>query len=216
MSKKTTPETQQLTIHPPKFQTAEFLIEGASPYLQNKFSRKARQQMRDKQAAGSTGGKGKKRDAKDFNASYEAAIHRSPNGWAGIPAPAFRNALISACRLAGFKMTIGKLSVFIEADGFDADDGTPLVKITKGEPTYSEMAVRNASGVCDIRPRPMWSEGWQAKVRIRFDADQFTLEDLANLMMRAGMQVGIGEGRPDSPNSNGMGWGIFMSVKGGD
>jgi hypothetical protein len=30
-----------------------------------------------------------------------------------------------------------------------------------------------------------------------------------NLMLRAGQQVGIGEGRPDSPNSNGLGWGRF-------
>jgi hypothetical protein len=39
--------------------------------------------------------------------------------------------------------------------------------------------------------------------------DQFTPEDVANLMARVGMQVGIGEGRPDSKNSAGMGWGLF-------
>ena len=46
-------------------------------------------------------------------------------------------------------------------------------------------------------------------MRVRFDADQFTLTDVANLLMRVGMQVGIGEGRPFSKNSNGMGWGLF-------
>ena len=30
-----------------------------------------------------------------------------------------------------------------------------------------------------------------------------------NLIARAGMQVGICEGRPDSSNSTGMGWGTF-------
>ena len=106
-------------------------------------------------------------------------------------------------------MTRAKLSIFCEADGHDADDGTPLVKITKGKPRYHESLVRNASGVCDIRPRPMWAPGWQAKVRIRFDADQFEVDDMANLLMRAGQQVGIGEGRPDSKKSCGMGWGLF-------
>jgi hypothetical protein len=42
-----------------------------------------------------------------------------------------------------------------------------------------------------------------------YDADQFTLEDVSNLLARAGMQVGIGEGRPDSKMSAGMGWGTF-------
>jgi hypothetical protein len=50
---------------------------------------------------------------------------------------------------------------------------------------------------------------WKARVRVRWDQDQFTLEDVANLLTRVGMQVGIGEGRPDSKNSAGMGWGLF-------
>jgi len=33
---------------------------------------------------------------------------------------------------------------------------------------------------------------------------------LTNLLARAGLQVGIGEGRPDSKNSAGMGWGLFQ------
>jgi hypothetical protein len=55
----------------------------------------------------------------------------------------------------------------------------------------------------------MWEPGWSAKVRVTFDLDQFSLQDVGNLMMRVGRQVGIGEGRPDSRNSAGMGWGLF-------
>lgn len=202
-----------LTIAPPNIKTALFKIRGTAPYVQNKFSQKAREQMHETQSQGSTAKKGKKRDPKDFKAAYEGAMHRSADGWCGIPAPAFRNACISACRMVGFQMTKAKLSIFVEADGFDGDDGTPLVRITKGKPEYSELAVRNDSGVCDLRARPMWREGWEAEVRVRFDADQFTLQDVANLMLRAGTQVGIGEGRPDSKNSAGMGWGLFELAK---
>jgi len=73
------------------------------------------------------------------------------------------------------------------------------------------MAVRNATGVADIRVRPMWRE-WGAHVRVKYDADQFTLTDVTNLMARVGMQVGIGEGRPDSKSSAGLGWGTFELV----
>ena len=209
MAKAKTSNVEALTIAPPNLQVAEFRIIGVAPYVQNKFSAKAREMMRQKQEAGSVSSKGKKREAKDFQACYEGAMHISEDGWHGIPAPAFRNACVSACRMAGFKMTHAKLSVFVEPDGFDSDDATPLVKITKGKPSYSEMLVKNETGVADVRPRPMWKAGWEAVVRMRYDADQFTLEDVANLLLRAGMQVGVGEGRPDSRKSCGMGWGLF-------
>lgn len=201
---------QSISIKPPNFQTAIFRIIGTAPYVQNKFSQKAHDLMRATQEAGSTGRSKRQKETKDFYAAYEQATHRSAEGWAGIPAPAFRNAMISACRTVGFKMTLAKLSVFVEADGFDVDDGTPLVRIIKGEPRYHEALVRLQTGVADIRPRPMWEPGWEALIRITFDADQFTLADLSNLLMRVGMQVGVGEGRPDSKNSAGMGWGTFV------
>jgi len=199
----------QVTISEPNIKYMKINILGTAPYVQNKFSAKAREMMKAKQEAGSTAKKGAKRDAKDFQQCYKDAMHIMEDGSPGMPAPAFRNAMISACRVCGFQMTKAKLAVFIMADGFDADDGTPLVKITKGEPHYSEMAVRNETGVCDIRPRPMWNPGWEAVVTVRFDGDMFTETDIINLMLRVGMQVGIGEGRPDSKKSCGMGWGLF-------
>ncbi len=203
----------QLTIPPPKFEVAEFEIQGISPYVQHKFSKKGRDKMKAQQEAGSQAKKGKKRDPRDFKADYEEAQYRFEDGGHGLPAAAIRAAMISACRLVGFKMTITKMALFILDDGYDKEDHTALVRITKGKPEYREDVVRNQTGVCDIRARPMWAEGWRAKVRIRFDADWFKAQDVANLLMRAGMQVGIGEGRPDSKESAGMGWGLFECMQ---
>lgn len=197
-----------VVIAAPKFQTAEFTIRGTAPYVQNKFSQKARETMKAAQEKGSVGKKGTKKEPKDFQACYEGAMHKLPDGSHGIPAPAFRAAMISACRACGFQMTKAKLAVFIEADGYDEECGTPLVRITKGDPEYHEALVRQQM-TTDIRPRPMWREGWEAEIRIRFDADMFSVDDVANLLMRVGQQVGIGEGRPDSRMSCGMGWGLF-------
>lgn len=213
MAKNTTikpSESQAVTIKPPNMGQAVFGIVGTAPYVQNAFPEKAREMMRAKQEAGSQAKKGAKRDPKDFDLCYQQAQHISREGWGGIPASGLRAGLISACRLVGFQMTRAKLSLFVVADGFDRIDGTPLVKITKGEPHYVEHPVRNESGVADIRPRPMWNEGWEAKVKLTWDADQFSTADVANLLMRVGMQVGVGEGRPDSKNSSGCGWGTFV------
>jgi len=187
-------------------------IIGTDPMVWNKFSRKAQATIHKTQEQGSQGkNRGKIRKAKNFKQDYEEAKHISKEGWCGIPAPAFRAAMIRACSLAGFMMTRAKLSVFIKADGYEKDDGTPLVKITKGEPRYFEAYVRlkGIGSVCDLRARPMWDPGWEATVTVEYDADQMSLEDVTNLMMRVGRQVGIGEGRPDSKDSCGQGWGLF-------
>ena len=199
--------TQSVTIKPANIQTAEFNIKGTAPYVQARFSGKSMQAMMTKMAAGSTASKSRAKPARDFDDDYRQAMHISTEGWYGIPAGAFRQAMISACRLVGFKMTLAKLSVFVHADGFDKIDGIPLIRL-EGTPERTDMAVRNATGVADIRVRPMWRE-WSAKVRVKYDADQFTLQDVTNLMQRVGMQVGIGEGRPDSRESAGLGWGTF-------
>lgn len=200
--------TANISIPAPNLQVATFRIIGTAPFVQAKFSAKAKQQIMETQAAGSTARGKKVRAAKNFDAVCDGAVHYSKEGWVGIPAGAFRAAMISACRLVGFKMTLAKLSVFVEPDGFDADDDTPLVRLIAGDYRRVDLHVRNATGVVDLRSRPMW-ETWAADVRIRYDADQFTLTDVSNLLSRVGMQVGIGEGRPDSKNSTGMGWGTF-------
>ena len=202
---------EQITIPAPNFQRLAFTVQGTAPLVMHKFSQKVQNEMKEKQEAGPTAAKGKKRKPKDFEEQYENAKHLSTDGWPGIPATAFRNAMISACKIVGFHMTKGKISVFVEQDGF-SEDGVPLIEFTKGEPHYHETAVRLATGVADIRARPMWDPGWEAAVRVRFDADIFTASDVTNLLMRAGLQVGILEGRPDSKKSTGQGWGTFDIV----
>lgn len=176
--------------------------------MQSKFSSKVETQMREKMMAGSTAGKGKKREPRDFDADFLGAQHISSEGWIGIPASAFRIAAVDACRVCGFKMTIGKMSIFAGADGLDAEDATPLVRLEAPAPEVSSLPVRNATGVVDIRVRPMWRE-WGCTLRLIYDGDQFTKSDIVNLMTRVGVQVGVGEGRPFSKSSCGLGFGTF-------
>lgn len=199
---------KRVVIRRPNFQQTTVTIRGTTALVLHKFSQKVQTVMREKQEAGSQAGKGKQREARVFEDNFNAARHISRQGWDGIPASGFRNSLISACRTVGFKMTIAKMSVFCVADGID-EEGTGLVKITKGEPHMDVRPGRNANGGVDLRARPMWEEGWEANLTLRWDADQFSATDLINLLARAGQQVGIGEGRPDSKMSAGCGWGQF-------
>jgi len=205
-------QTENVVIKAPEFRSASYEIYGTSPYVQLRFSQKARNIMRANMEMGQRSKRGKAREPRDFGSEFQGAMYVSPDNWYGIPAPAFRNGMISACRIVNFKMTLAKLSIFVEADGYDSFDSTPLVRIY-GAPEPYESLVRNATGVADIRTRAMWRE-WSAKVVVRWDTDQFNVNDVTNLLARVGMQVGIGEGRPDSKASAGLGFGLFALKKG--
>lgn len=204
--KKEIAAATSVAISPPNFQKAQVTIIGTAPLVMNKMSSMNRQKIMDKQMVGSQSRKGQKHAPKNFDAIYKGAMHISEQGWHGIPASALRTGMISACRLVGFKMTIAKLSVFIEADGFDKDDGQPLVRLTVGKPVRRDMAVKLADGSTDILSRPFFYP-WGARPTLRWDADQFSATDVINLLSRVGGQVGVGAGRPDSKFSTGMGWG---------
>lgn len=202
-------KTESIVIRPPAFSTLEVLIEGTAPLVIARFSKKA--ELMAKMSEGKSAKSKKERSARDYDKEAdEARYFNSTNEWQGINASGFRAGMISACRLVGFKMTLAKLSVFIVEDDFDAELTTPLVRIYGASQTNTSHT-RNATGVVDVRARPIYPK-WASKLKVRFDADQFTAQDVVNLISRVGMQVGVGEGRPDSKSSAGCGWGTFRVV----
>ena len=210
----TTEKTKAVTISAPNLQTAIFEIAGIAPLVIHRFSSKTKAEMKKMMETGKAASSKKNRQPKLTDDLYQESRYISPDGWDGVHASAFRNAMISACRLVGFKMTLAKLSIFVVQDGWDAQEPqVPLVRIY-GESQKQEDMGRVSTGDPYVTVRAAYHD-WAAKVKIRWDADQFTNDDIYNLLYRVGMQVGIGEGRPDSKKSAGMGWGLF-EVKGGE
>jgi len=198
-----------VTIKPPNFGRAVFEIEGTAPLVIHRFSAKVKNQMLQKMEIGKAAGNKKERAAKDSDQTFNEARYISRDGWDGFHAGAIRNALISACRLVGFKMTLAKMSVFVEADGWDKEEPQiPLIRIIGKAVRQDDMA-RVETGQPYVTIRAAYHD-WKARITIRWDADQFTIGDVSSLLSRVGQQVGIGEGRPDSKNSCGMGWGLFI------
>jgi len=210
----TTKQTKTVTISAPKLQTAVFEVKGIAPLVIHRFSAKTKAEMKLKMETGKAASSKKNREPKNTDETYQEARYISKDGWDGLHAGAIRSAMISACRLVGFKMTLAKLSIFVIQDGWDAQEPQiPLIRIY-GKPQKQEDMARVETGQPYVTVRAAYHD-WSAKIKIRWDADQFTNDDIFNLLYRAGMQVGIGEGRPDSKKSAGMGWGLF-EVKGGE
>lgn len=192
------------------FRTLSIPLLGTSPMAWHRFSKAQAGEMEEKQKAGSAGRGRKTRTAKDFDATYLATMYVAPEGWRGIPAMAIKNAMVSACRTVSLVMVTTKMAFWVNPDGFDRDDGRPLVRITKGDPSREDAVVRVASGATDIHPRARWDAGWEATVSLSYDAGMLQEVDVVNLLHRAGLQVGIGEGRMSSPKNCGIGYGSFV------
>jgi hypothetical protein len=203
---------REVSVAAPDFRTAVFKIRGTAPLVIHRFSSKTKEQMKQKMEAGKSASSKKNREAKLTDDTFREARYISREGWDGFHAAAVRNAMISACRLVGFKMTLAKMSVFVIQDGWDsAEPQIPLIRIN-GEPTKQEDMARVETGQPYVTVRAAYHD-WSASVTLRWDNDQFSVADVTNLLTRVGMQVGIGEGRPDSKNSAGMGWGTFEVVR---
>ena len=199
-------------IKAPNFGVAMFKIEGTAPLVIHRFSAKTKLEFIQKMETGKAASSKKNREAKSTDTLFEESRYISEEGWDGFHAGAIRNALISACRLVNFKMTLAKMSIFVVADGVDKKEPqVPLIRIY-GKCIKQEDLARVETGQPYVTVRAAYHK-WTANVNLRWDADQFTLTDVSNLLSRVGLQLGICEGRPDSKNSCGMGWGTFKIVK---
>jgi hypothetical protein len=196
-----------VVIAPPRIETISLKIIGTAPLMINRFSSKAQAAIEATQMEGQAAKGKKKRESKDFEMLCREAAYVSAEGWYGFNAAAIRNAAISACRTVGFTMTRAKLAIFVLPDGFDRETGTPLVRIY-GDWQMDKRGVRNANKSLDVRARPRWDD-WYSVLRIQHDADMISTSDVVNLLHRVGLQVGIGEGRNDSSNGAGFGFGSF-------
>jgi len=205
--------TKNVIIKAPNFQVAEFTIKGTAPLVIHRFSKKTQEQMKLKMETGKAASSRRNREPKLTDDTYNEGRYYSKAGWDGFNASAIRNAMISACRLVGFKMTLAKLSVFVIQEGWDElEPHIPLVRIN-ADSVKMESMNRTSTGEPYVCVRPVYYD-WTSNVKIRWDADQFTIDDVYNLLVRVGVQVGIGEGRPDSKKSAGMGWGLFEVTDG--
>lgn len=166
---------------------ADIPIEGTAPLIQNRFSEKARQMMLDRQQ-----GTALEREPKNPEALYEAALYRLPGDRYGHPAVAFKDAVVGGVRFyKGSKLTMTGVRTMLFVMGEGADMLVPI----DGIPKMREDPVRNASGVADLRYRPVFWP-WRATLSVAYIPNQFSLSSLVALV-DAGGNGGVGEWRPE-------------------
>jgi len=177
------PEALKIALPKIDIRRMEATVIGDSPLICHAWSTKSKKMLLDKQMKRAKQAK----EARDPEAELEACFYRLPDGRFGMPAAAFKHAMVGACRFAdNLKMTELRGALHVVGE---------LVPI-EGEPTPREDIVRIGIGVADIRFRPEFRE-WKATLAIDFNAAVISPEQIINLLTLAGFGVGIGEWRPE-------------------
>jgi len=196
-----TQQAQAVEIPRINLKHADLTLIGDSPLISHRWSEKAKKQMLNKQMKIAQTAKTAKNPEMDFYESLYwlngmpakptmAAVKKAKFGF---PAVAFKSAAVDASlHTDGGKKTISRAAFHIDGE---------LVEI-QGTPVMREDMVRVGMGSADLRYRGEFKE-WSAKVRVTYNADVMSLEQIVNLFNLGGFGVGIGEWRPQKDGSNG-------------
>ncbi len=185
-----------IVILQPDIRLLRVPIIGTTSLIVHSWSNKAIQMILAKQKKEPQ----KAKEAKDPEADYRDSQYIADDGWLGVPAVAFKAAMVGACRqVDGLSMTLAKRLAFCQPDGFSTKQNIELARI-HGEPRMRRDMVRVASGTADVRFRAEFPK-WSAVLQIEYNAQVIEAGQLLNLLCIAGYSEGIGEWRPSAPES---------------
>lgn len=188
--KRATAQRMTIDLPPLNIESVEVTLIGDAPLICHNWSRKAKQQMLDKQMKLPRQAKAAKVPEEDFAAS----LYPHPDGGYGFPAVGFKQAGVAACGQVEGISKVAARAAFHVVGGF--------VKI-EGEPTMREDMVRIAMGVADIRYRAEFKQ-WRARLLIRYNASALSAAQIIHLLNVAGFGIGVGEWRPQRNGSYGL------------
>jgi len=188
--KRATPQEVQIELPKLNLQTMQVTLIGDSPLICHAWSKKAKQEMLDKQMKKAK----QQRAAKDPEQDYKDSLYTHPEGGYGFPAVAFKAAAVDACsHIANMTKVEARGAFHINCE---------LVKI-QGKPTPREDMVKIAMGTADIRYRGEFKD-WKCSFILRYNANVINPEQILNLFNTAGFAIGVGEWRPQRDGSFGM------------
>lgn len=181
-----------IQLAPIKRESIVVSIRGKAPLIIGRWSEKALDQMRQKQFSRTVR---PAREPKNPEEEARARTYWCEDGRPGMPATAFKAAMVGACRLfEGLPMTQAKLLFFV------AGQGPEMLVPIDGQISMREDTPRNANGQPDLRYRNQVSD-WSATLKVTFLASKIDAASVVELVNVAGVG-GVGEWRPSAPKSH--------------
>ena len=198
--------TETTALQVPKQNLHEVVVRiiGTSELIVHKFSAKSIKQIEDIQAKkAKTKSKRKPEDEyndcfyrwSDGNQDADKGDHKWDGKSTGVPSIAIKKAMVGACRQVDMPMTLARQAFHVQGS---------VLKIENAEPYMRTDHVRIGVKQTAVRYRPSYPIGWSVDVPIVYDADVISIEQLLNLIERAGFSVGLCEHRPEKDGDKGM------------
>ncbi|MFY0400783.1 hypothetical protein [Brevundimonas naejangsanensis] len=196
------PKSTAVELPPLNLQTLDIPIIGDSGLICHAWSKKARQQMLDKQMKKAAQGKAAKDPWMNFCETlyWLDGMPEKPteddvmNGRFGFPTVAFKSAAITAVTSTGGMTKVMARQCFHILGEY--------VEILGPPPSMREDMVRIAMGTADIRHRAEF-ETWGAILRVQHNANVLSAEQVISLFEAGGFGVGIGDWRPEKDGVSG-------------
>lgn len=176
-----------IELPPLNIQTMDIVVVGDTPLICHAWSSKAKKEMLDKQMKKAKAG----RAAKDPEQDFVESLYPLPDGGYGFPVVAFKNAAVTACTSVSGITKVAARQAFRVGSSLN---GSELVKIEGCDPEPREDMVKVGMGTADIRYRGQFVSWWTS-IRVRFNANVLSAEQIVNLFNTAGFGVGVGEWR---------------------
>lgn len=185
-------DKKEINVEPLKIEEIKVHIKGLTPLLMEKMSDKISQSLIDKMQ----GKGGDKNKIKDFGAEVEDKIHRTESGKVGIPAIAFKKAMVESAPYleSANKKLIN--SVIVVGD---------IIQIKYSGDMVVHKTMGRDSGM-NKSPRPIWRpmfNDWSCELLIRYNSSLITSDMIVNLLKLAGFHIGVLGWRPSCGGSFG-------------
>jgi hypothetical protein len=185
----------------PAYKSFSVWIVGDTPLITHAWSEKAKREMLSKQVGGTKPGKEKRNPEEDFvNSLYDMG-----DGGYGFPVTGIKNCLLSAAHKdKGVPRSTTQAALWLNAEmsrvrpalaGAICD--MPLVRIHGSKPEMREDMVKVGTGlnkVASLAYRAQFTT-WAIRFSGRYNAAVLSAEQIAFLLMEAGLAFGLGEWR---------------------
>jgi hypothetical protein len=199
----------RLVIPSPKIVVATVPIVGISPLVTHPYPEKLLKQWQEERSRDAeveekpAGKKGTKKalPPRNYEEEYRASLYHLDGGQGyGMPAIAFKRALVDACKLVG-NIDPWTANMILFVHGPHQSSGVACVKLI-GEPHVRRDTVKlqgqGRNKPPDNRFRAEF-DPWETELMIEFDSSFIKLKSVYNLIQRAGYHCGVGEMRPTAP-----------------
>jgi len=133
---------------------------------------------------------------RDPQREYEESLYPIPGGGFGFPAVAIKQAMASS---VGKDYGIPQRKVYQYVHIYGVEGALDLVRL-RGLPKMHEAIVRQGRAPAP-RFRACFHE-WSIDLEMEYDTKTFDAETIVNMLARAGLYVGIGDGRPEKKGHN--------------